>query len=143
MSYGQRFAKPPDNPRRQFRSTSSGNYTALRRPSRAVLPNDTCLRCKGKGHWAADCKSEGRFSMTEAIAARLPGATSDQVVKVIYQLSSEFDAAEQEREGAIGNETVEEDFGQLYNTFYALMNGNDEAQNDDVARPDFQSPRGM
>jgi hypothetical protein len=80
--------------------------------------------------------------MTEAIAARLPGANSDQLVRVLYQFSSEFDAAEQARDG-IGNGIVEEDFGEICNTFYPLMNSNDETQSDGMACPNFHSPGGM
>jgi hypothetical protein len=104
VSYGQRFAKTPDDSARSFRNQSSGSSPYPRRPNREALPNDTCLRCKRKGHWAADCKYEGRLTITEAIAARLPGSSLDQLVKVLFQFSSEFDASEQAREENIQGE---------------------------------------
>jgi hypothetical protein len=41
--------------------------------------------------------------MMEAIAARLPAATPDQLANVLYQFSSEFNAAEQAREENISD----------------------------------------
>jgi hypothetical protein len=106
-------SKPPDKPARHFRDPSLESPTYPRRPSRAALPNDTCLRCKNKGQWAADCKPEGRLTITEAIAARLPGANPDQLVKVLCQFSSELDAAEQAREENLSDESVDEDCGEF------------------------------
>jgi hypothetical protein len=60
ISFGQRFAQTPDPPRRPTRHNASVPLradTSPRRPNRSALPTDTFLRCKGKGHWAADCNS--------------------------------------------------------------------------------------
>jgi hypothetical protein len=62
ICFGQRFAKTPYPPRRPTRhnaSVPSRAYTSPRRPNRSALPTISCLRCKGKGHWAADCNRRG------------------------------------------------------------------------------------
>jgi hypothetical protein len=124
VSFGQRFAQTPDYPRGHLRSngaTPSRTYTSPRRPSRGALPRDTCLRCKGKGHWAADCNSEGRLTMTDAIAARLRGADSEKAARVLFQFTQDFDASESAKEERAEEELAEEDLGEICNMFFALM----------------------
>jgi hypothetical protein len=145
VSFGQRFAQTPDPPRRKTGNHPTSSWranTSPRRPSRSALPTDICLRCKGKGHWAADCNSEGRLTMTDAIAARLRGADSEKAARVLFQFSQDFDAAESHREELAAGEAAEKDVGEICNTFFALMSqigtANADTNPDDVGPfPDF------
>jgi hypothetical protein len=145
VSFGQRFAQTPDPPKRKaghYPAASWRSQTSPRRPIRNALPNDTCLRCKGKGHWAADCNSEGRLTMTDAIAARLRGADAEKAARVLFQFSQDFDAAESHREELAEEEATEQDVGEICNTFFALMSKSgtpnaDTNDEDESPFPDF------
>jgi hypothetical protein len=75
--------------------------------------------------------------MTDAIAARLPGADSDKVVKVLFLFSQDFDAPESARLEQEEEETAIQDIGEPCNTFFALMSQSGVNPEDVVPPPDF------
>jgi hypothetical protein len=140
VSFGQRFAQTPQPKRRQVQNPvfmESRAYTSPRRPKRSALPTDTCLRCKKRGHWAADCSSEGRLTMTEAIAGRLRGADTEKAANILFQFSQDFDAAEAARDEQLEEDAAEDEVGEICNTFFALMSRADENTEDKVSSSDF------
>jgi hypothetical protein len=117
--------KPPILPCGKQDNTPQHHGAAKPRPVvrlRNALPTETCLRCEGKGYWAADCISEGRLTMTDAIAARLRGADSEKSARVLFQFYQDFDAVESHRDELASDEAAEQEAGELCNTFFALMN---------------------
>jgi hypothetical protein len=137
VSFGQRYAQTPELSRRHARAQTARSHKYPRRPARNALPTDTCLRCKEKGHWAADCRSEGRLTMTEAIAARLRGADSEKAAKILFQFSKDFDAAEAAREEQTDESDSEEVLGDVCTAFFALMGQSAESDSAKSAASDF------
>jgi hypothetical protein len=135
LLYGSQYATPRHKARRN-------NYqpNVQRQPSKSPVDKSKrrCWRCDVLGHYADECTSPRRLTMTDAVRARIAsqGNSDKAAAQVLFQFSRQVDLREQERV-----EEFEDIQKETINTFDALLLDDADLELEDMEQiQDFTQP---
>ena len=135
LLYGSQYATPRHKARRN-------NYhpTVPRQTSKSPVDKSKrrCWRCDALGHYADECTSPRRLTMTDAVRARIEshGNSDKAAAQVLFQFSRQVDLREQERAEEFDDSQTEP-----INTFDALLLDDADLELEDMEQVlDFTQP---